>query len=179
MTTRKTVKAKAAPKKAVVRKTPVKKPVPKKAVVKKTVAKKTAPKKTTVKKTVAKKTPVKKAAPKKTVAKKAPIKQTIKKTPAKKAVPAKNPARKPKTRKKPIGFEMMKSYQNQIEKTYETMQNLFDGCGELLNDFIYNGKKKNAALSRAQLMNITKEAKNLRNTIQEAKTKLKPIYKTN
>lgn len=160
----------------------------KKATVKKkTTTKKKAPvKKTTAKKKAAvKKAPVKKKAPakkttaKKTLTKKAPAKKTVaKKAPVKKTVAKKSPARKPTKRKKPIGFTMMVSYQRQIEKAYETMQKLFDDCGTLLTEYIYDGKKKNAALSRAQLMTITKESKNLRNIIQEAKTKLKPVYKT-
>ena len=98
---------------------------------------------------------------------------------AEEAAPAKkSPARKPSTRKKPIGFEMMKSFQNQIIKSFETMQSVFDQCGELLNGYVYDGKKKNAALSRSQLMVLTKEAKSLRNVIQESKMKLKPIYKS-
>ena len=80
-------------------------------------------------------------------------------------------------RKKPIGFEMMKSHQNSIEKSFETLQGKFDNVGELIGDYVYSGKKVNAKLARADLVDIMKEAKVLRTIIQEAKTKLKPIYK--
>jgi hypothetical protein len=88
------------------------------------------------------------------------------------------PAKKQEPRKKPIGFEMMKSFQTSIEGSFEKLQKSFDECSEILNEYVYEGKKKNAALTRALLMEITKEAKTLRNIIQEAKTKLKPIYKS-
>lgn len=106
--------------------------------------------------------PIKRKAPKKA----APKKKT-------KAVAAKAAPKK----KKPIGFEMMKSYQNQIEKSYERLQLIFDQCGEDLNDYVYGGKKKMASITRTHLMDITKEAKTLRSIIQEAKMKLKPKYK--
>lgn len=127
------------------------------------------------KKAAPKKKPVakKKAAPKRTIGKKAAPKRTAKKTVAKK----KAPARKATPRKKAIGFEMMKSHQNAIEKGFEELQNSFDAFGDDLNDFVYEGKKKSAATSRALLMDITKQAKALRVAIQEAKVKLKPIYK--
>lgn len=125
-------------------------------------------------KTVKAKAPKRKPVAKKKAAPKA-------KATAKKKAPAKKkaaPKAKPATRKKPIGFEMMKSHQNKIEKLFEEIQGLFDECGESLNEYVYEGKKKNAAVSRAQLMDITKKSKELRNIIQEAKTKLKPIYKS-
>lgn len=101
------------------------------------------------------------------------------KAPLKKAASTKtSPARTPAGKKKPIGFEMMKSYQTSIEKSFEKMQNLFDGCGESLNDYVYEGKKKNATVTRSLLMDISKEVKNLRNIIQESKMKLKPVYKS-
>lgn len=110
-------------------------------------------------------------------------KQVIKKQTGKpKTTAAKKPAtpaRKPATRKKPVGFEMMKSYQNAIEKSFELLQKHFDAVGVTLNEYAYEGKKKNAPIARQQLMDITKEAKKLRDIIQEAKVKLKPVYKEN
>jgi hypothetical protein len=105
-------------------------------------------------------------------------KVTPKKKAAKKAAPRTVAAKAAPVRRKPIGFEMMKSYQNQIEKSYERLQLIFDQCGEDLNDYVYGGKKKMAAITRTHLMDITKEAKTLRVIIQEAKMKLKPKYKS-
>jgi hypothetical protein len=76
-----------------------------------------------------------------------------------------------------LRFEMMKSHQNALEKGFEELIGYFDNFSELLNEFVYDGKKAAAATSRAALMDITKKAKELRMTIQEAKVKLKPIYK--
>jgi hypothetical protein len=132
-----------------------------------------AKKKPAAKKTAAKKKPVaKKTAPKRT-AKKAAPKRTI----AKKTAPKRTPAKKAAPRKKAIGFEMMKSHQNALEKGFEELAGYFDNFSELLNEFVYDGKKAAAATSRAALMDITKKAKELRTIIQEAKVKLKPIYK--
>lgn len=121
------------------------------------------------KKVAAKKTTAKKPAAKKTVAKKpaAPKKKT---TAASKAKPATK-------RKKAIGFEVMPSYVTKINKEYEAMQKLFDGVAEELVDFLYEGNKKSATNSRAKFQDITKSCKSIRAAIQEAKTKLKPIYK--
>lgn len=120
-------------------------------------------------------------APRKTIKKKVAAKKRKpigkKKAAAKKTAPKRSPARKPATRKRAIAFEMMKSHQTAIEKTFEEMQEIFDTLGEDLNEYVYNGKKKNAAITRAQLMDLTKIAKTLRTTIQESKVKLKPIYK--
>lgn len=125
--------------------------------LKRTVKKKPAAKKPAAKRTA------KKAAPKRTIAKKTAPKRTV----AKKAAP----------RKKAIGFEMMKSHQNNIEKGFESLNEHFENFSELLNEFVYAGKKGAAATSRAALMDITKQAKALRTMIQEAKVKLKPLYK--
>ena len=89
----------------------------------------------------------------------------------------KKPIRKSVSKKKPTGFEMMKSFQKKIEKSYTKLQTMFNICGEDLNTYIYEGKKKNAATARACLMDISKETKILRTLIQEAKVKLKPVYK--
>ena len=81
-------------------------------------------------------------------------------------------------KKKPIGFEMMKSFQKKIEKSFAKIQKEWDDCSVEINDYIYDGKKKNAPIIRTRLMDITKESKILRTIIQEAKDKLKPIYKS-
>ena len=125
--------------------------------------------------TTAKKKPAaKKAAPKRTIVKKVAAK---KKPAAKKTAPKTAPAKKAAPRKKAIGFEVMASHKTAIEKSFETMQAKFDEIGESIAEFAYEGKKKNAAVVRAQLMDIIKGGKELRTIVQEAKTKLKPIYK--
>lgn len=120
----------------------------------------------------AKKTPAKKTAAKKTTAKKTPAakKTTVPKKTASKAAPASK-------RKKAIGFEVMASHTNAINKEYESMQKLFDKSATQLSEFLFDGKKKSAADARATFQEIAKSCKAIRASIQEAKTKLKPIYK--
>jgi len=128
------------------------------------------------KKTPAKKTIVKKKATgKKTAVKKTTGKKTV--LASKKKKPAASKAKPATKRKKAIGFEVMASYVKKINKEYEDMQKLFDGVAEELVDFLYEGQKKSAINARSKFQEITKACKGIRTSIQEAKSKLKPIYK--
>lgn len=80
-------------------------------------------------------------------------------------------------KKKPIGFKIPDEHQKKIETTFETLQEKFNEFSEELNTYVYDGKKKSAAVSRGFLMEVIKTAKDLRIAIQESKTELEPIYK--
>lgn len=80
-------------------------------------------------------------------------------------------------KKRPIGFEMSADDKIKIEEMFEKLNETFTEFGDLLNEYVYEGKKKAAKTTRLSLMDIIKTAKNLRNIVQHSKDNLTPIYK--
>lgn len=100
------------------------------------------------------------------------------KTETKKASGKKTAAAKkePTTRKKPIGFTFKKGNETALNKGMEAISKNFEDVGETLVEFM-EGKKSAATKARGALMDIIKTAKDLRNTITEAKSAMEPVYK--